>query len=163
MRKRFAKRSRTLTYVVARRMQPMAAQALRKEGAMANIIKNSGRDVEWSPMFDVWNPSFDVTESKDAYVFTADVPGVRQDDLEITTSGNRIQITGKRESASENTSDTVYTYERQYGTFTRSFTLPEGADFEHAKSELSEGVLTLVIPKLASAQAKKIPISSTKP
>jgi HSP20 family protein len=57
----------------------------------------------------------------------------------------------------------VYTYERQYGSFVRSFTLPEGADIDHAKSELKEGVLTLVIPKKAGAQAKKIAISTGAP
>ncbi len=108
-----------------------------------------------------WNPSFDVTENKDGYVFKADVPGVKQEDLEITTTGNRLQISGKRDTEQEMKSDTVYTYERQYGSFSRSFTLPEGADLEHARSDLKEGVLTVVIPKLAGAQTKKIPISAS--
>jgi HSP20 family protein len=121
---------------------------------------------EMAPMFQSafepleWNPSFDVTETKDAYVFKADVPGVKKEDLEITTTGNRIQISGKRESEAEKKTDTVYTYERQYGTFARVFTLPNGADLEHAKSDLKDGVLTLVIPKVAEAQAKKIQITS---
>ena len=108
-----------------------------------------------------WNPSFDVTENKDSYLFKADVPGVKKEDLEITTTGNRIQVSGKRDTSHEEKTDTVYTYERQYGSFCRSFTLPDGADVEHAKSELKDGVLTLVIPKLATAQAKKIPIAAT--
>ena len=107
-----------------------------------------------------FNPSFDVTENKDSYLFKADVPGVKKEDLEITTTGNRIQISGKRDTSHEEKSDTVYTYERQYGSFCRSFTLPEGADVEHAKSELKDGVLTLVVPKLAEAQSKKIPIAT---
>ena len=107
-----------------------------------------------------WNPSFDVTENKDSYQFKADVPGVKKEDLEISTTGNRLQIAGKRDVSHEETTDTVYTYERQYGSFCRSFTLPDGVDVEHAKSELKDGVLTLVIPKLASAQAKKIAIST---
>ena len=107
-----------------------------------------------------WNPSFDVTENSDSYVFKADVPGVKKEDLEISTTGNRIQIAGKRDTSHEEKTDTVYTYERQYGSFCRTFTLPDGTDIEHAKSELKEGVLTLVIPKLATAQAKKIAISS---
>jgi HSP20 family protein len=110
-----------------------------------------------------WNPSFDVTETKDAYVFKADIPGVKKEDVEITVTGNRIQIAGKRESEHESKSDTVYTYERQYGSFSRAFTLPAGADIEHAKSELKEGVLTLLIPKHAEAQSKKIPIATTGP
>ena len=122
---------------------------------------------EMAPMFPnmsfeglEWNPSFDVTETKDAYVFKADVPGVKKENLEITTTGNRIQVSGKRESEVEKKTDAVYTYERQYGTFSRSFTLPDGADVEHAKSDLKDGVLTLVIPKLVAAQAKKIPIGA---
>lgn len=107
-----------------------------------------------------WSPSFDVTENKDGYVFKADVPGVKKEDLEITTTGNRLQIAGKRDVSHEEKTDTIYTYERQYGSFCRTFTLPEGTDIEHAKSELKDGVLTLVIPKLTSAQAKKIAIST---
>lgn len=114
------------------------------------------------PAFDrvEFSPRFDVTEEKDAFVFKADVPGVKKDDLEINTAGNRIQISGKRDSDKETKSETVYTYEREFGGFLRTFTLPDGADLEHAKSELKDGVLTLVIPKLPGAQAKKIPIST---
>jgi HSP20 family protein len=107
-----------------------------------------------------WNPSFDVTEDKDAYTFKADVPGVNKEELEITMTGNRLQIAGKRDSEVENKTDTIYTYERQWGSFVRSFTLPEGADLPHAKSDLKDGVLTIVIPKIAEAQPKKIPISA---
>jgi HSP20 family protein len=114
------------------------------------------------PAFDrpEWNPSFDVTEDKDSYLFKVDVPGVKKEDLEISTTGNRLEISGKRAAEKATTSQTVYTYERQYGSFVRSFTLPDGADLEHAKSELKDGVLTLVIPKLPGAQAKKVPIST---
>ncbi|MBS1123035.1 MAG: heat-shock protein Hsp20 [Deltaproteobacteria bacterium] len=154
---------------------------------MADIVKtNGGRLTEWDPiraMRDMlrwdpfremapifpaipvvtFNPSFDVTENKDAYVFKADVPGVKKEDLEITTSGNRVQISGKRDTEQETKTDTVYTYERQSGSFARAFTLPEGADLDHAKSELKEGVLTLVVPKQPGKQAKKIPIATGAP
>ena len=93
-------------------------------------------------------------------MFKADVPGIKTEDLEISTAGNRLQITGKRDAEHETKTDTVYTFERQYGSFTRTFTLPDGADLEHAKSELKDGVLTLVIPKKPNAQARKIAIST---
>lgn len=154
---------------------------------MTDIVKkNGGQLVEWNPMRAIrdmlrwdpfremapmfpsfpafeqlaWNPSFDVTENKDSYLFKADVPGVKKEDLEISTTGNRLQISGKRDTETEKTTDTIYTYERQYGSFMRSFTLPDGADLQHAKSDLKDGVLTLVIPKLAGSQTKKIPIST---
>jgi HSP20 family protein len=114
------------------------------------------------PAFDrlEFNPRFDVTEDKDSYLFKADIPGVKKEDLEISTTGNRLQISGKRDAEKETKSETVYTYEREYGSFVRSFTLPDGADLEHAKSELKDGVLTLVIPKLPGAHTKKISIST---
>jgi HSP20 family protein len=108
-----------------------------------------------------WSPSFDITENKDSYTFKVDVPGVKKEDLEVSVTGNRLQISGKRDATEETKTDTVYTYERRYGSFLRSFTLPDGADLDHAKSELKDGVLTLVIPKTAAAQAKKITISTT--
>lgn len=107
-----------------------------------------------------FSPSFDITENKDAFLFKADVPGIKKEDLEITTSGNRLQISGKRDNEHETKTDTVYTYERQYGSFCRSFTLPEGADLDSARSELKDGVLTLAVPKKPGAQAKKIAIST---
>lgn len=110
-----------------------------------------------------FNPSFEVTETKDGYVFKADVPGVKAEEIEIATTGNRLQISGKRESEQESKTDTVYTYERQYGSFSRSFTLPDGADLEHGKSELKDGVLTVVIPKRPGEQTKKIAVSTAAP
>lgn len=114
------------------------------------------------PAFDraEFNPRFEVTEDKDAYIFKADVPGVKKEDLEINITGHRLQISGKRDAEKETKSETVYTYEREYGSFVRSFTLPDGADLDHATSELKDGVLTLVIPKLPGAQSKKIAISA---
>lgn len=150
---------------------------------MADIVKkNGGQMTEWDPMRAMrdflrrdlfremapafsgapagFNPNIDVTENKGSYVFKVDVPGVKQDDLEITITGNRLQISGKRDTEHETKTDTAYTFERQYGSFARSFTLPDGADPEHAKSELKDGVLTLVIPKQPGAQAKKIAITT---
>lgn len=110
-----------------------------------------------------WNPSFDVTETKDAYQFKADLPGVKKEDLEITASGSRIQISGKRDTEQESKTDTVYTYERQSGAFTRFFTLPDTADIDHAQSVLKDGVLSLTIPKQGSAHTKKIPVTAAGP
>ena len=109
---------------------------------------------------DVWNPSFEVRETKDAYVFRADVPGVKKEDLDISLTGSRLQINGKREIEQETKDDTFYTYERSYGTFIRLFTLPPEADTEHVRTELKDGVLSLVIPKRTEAQAKKISIET---
>lgn len=110
-----------------------------------------------------FNPSFEVKENKESFVFSADVPGVKENDLEITLTGNRLTITGKREAEKEEKTDTYYAVERSYGSFTRAFTLPDGIDAEHLHAELKEGVLTLVVPKRTEAQTRKINVKAAAP
>jgi HSP20 family protein len=105
-------------------------------------------------------PSFDVKETKEAYVFKADVPGVKESDLEVTTQGNRLVVSGKRDAEKEEKTDTHYSCERSYGEFTRSFTLPEGVDMNAVQAMLNEGVLTISIKKAPEAQAKKIAVQA---
>jgi HSP20 family protein len=112
------------------------------------------------PMPASFMPSFDVKETKDAYVFKADVPGVKDSDIEVSITGNRINISGKRESEHKEQTDTYYAYERSYGDFTRSFTLPEGADTQSTIADLKDGVLTLTVKKTPEMQPKKIAIQS---
>jgi HSP20 family protein len=122
---------------------------------------------EMAPVFTgegpTYEPAFEVKETKDAFVFKADVPGVKEQDLEVTTTGNRLTVAGKRESQKEEKEENYYAYERTYGTFTRSFTLPEQADTGSVHADLKAGELTIVIPKAAAAVAKKIPIATDKP
>jgi HSP20 family protein len=101
-------------------------------------------------------PSFEVKETKDAYVFKADLPGVKEEDLDITVTGNRLTVSGKREAEQREESDRYYAYERSYGTFTRAFTLPESADCDNVDARLDNGVLTVSIGKKPESQPKKI-------
>jgi HSP20 family protein len=128
---------------------------------MANLIKRENRDVtrsaspelrldpfrmmdallRWDPFRGDWggsNPSldfvprFDVKETKEAYVITADLPGVRDDELDVSLSGNMLTISGKREDEHREEGETYYAMERSYGTFARTFTLPDGGDARRA-------------------------------
>jgi HSP20 family protein len=110
----------------------------------------------------IWNPSFEVRETDDAFIFKGDMPGVRQEDLEISLVGNNLQITGKREREQESDEGTYHTYERSYGQFSRSFALPEAADLDQVRCDLKDGVLTLVVPKKAGTapQRRKVQIGS---
>jgi HSP20 family protein len=114
----------------------------------------------FAPQTTAFVPSFEVKETKDAYVFKADVPGVKESDLEVTVTGNRLSVSGKRDSEKEEQTDTYYSCERSYGSFTRSFTLPDGVDTNAVHADLQQGVLTLSIGKTAEAQPKKIAIQS---
>ena len=69
-------------------------------------------------------PTFEVFERKDAYVFRGDLPGVKQEDLDITLTENRLTIAGKRDAEERKEGETYYAYERSFGSFTRTFSLP---------------------------------------
>ena len=105
-------------------------------------------------------PAFEIKEDKDGYVFTSDLPGVAEKDIEVSRTGNRLTISGKREAEHEEKTDTYYARERSYGSFARSFTLPDGVDGEHIRADLKDGVLRVVVPKKPEAQPQKISIKS---
>jgi HSP20 family protein len=124
-------------------------------------LEQIGRMVSGQGQTGVFVPAFEVKETKDAYVFKADLPGVKESDLEITLTGDRLTIGGKREMEQEQDSDRFYAYERSYGSFTRSFTLPEGVDAEHTSAEMKDGVLTLRLPKVPEVQPKRITVGGS--
>ncbi|MDP2317030.1 MAG: Hsp20/alpha crystallin family protein [Pseudomonadota bacterium] len=101
-------------------------------------------------------PDFEVRETQDGLVFMADLPGVKENDVEVTVIGNRLRINGKREFEQENRGDTWYTAERAYGSFNRTFILPEGADTNNVEAHLDNGVLNIRIPKRAESQPRRI-------
>jgi HSP20 family protein len=112
--------------------------------------------IPYAPRIPGFVPHFDVKESEAGYVFKADLPGVKEQDLDISLTGNRLTVSGKRDAEERHESETYFAFERTYGSFTRSFTLPEGADAEHVQAELKSGVLTLVLPKKPENQPRKI-------
>src|SRR4029078_1223891 len=81
-----------------------------------------------------FSAAFEIKETKDSFVFKADLPGVQDKDLEVTLTGNRLNVAGKRESEKEQKEDTFYTFERTYGSFNRTFTLPDQIDGAHIKA-----------------------------
>lgn len=109
----------------------------------------------------VFVPEFEVKETKDAYIFRGDVPGVKASDLDVNIAGNRLTISGKRDEDKEEKVDMYYACERGYGPFSRAFTLPEGVDTSALSADLRDGVLMVSLPKKADMQPKRIPIKTT--
>lgn len=105
-------------------------------------------------------PRFDVHETKEGYVFKADLPGVKEADLDIALTGNQLTVSGKRDYEDREEAENHFVYERGFGSFTRSFALPSGADVESIRAELKDGVLTLVVPKKPEVQPRKINLGS---
>ncbi len=110
-----------------------------------------------------FDPDFEVKETKDGYLFRADLPGVKLSDIEVSVTDNRIQLSGHREAEKEDRGDSFYTYERSYGSFTRAFTMPDGIEASQIHADLRDGVLTVLVPKKAESVPKKITIGTATP
>jgi HSP20 family protein len=154
---------------------------------MANLVKRENREVarstspeyrldpfrmmdallRWDPFRGDWGgfnqnldfiPRFDVKEIKDAYVIKADLPGVKDEDVDVSLSGNLLTISGKREEEHREEGESYYAMERSSGNFARSFTMPDGVDAASVTAELKNGVLMVQIPKKPEAQPRRIAI-----
>jgi HSP20 family protein len=101
-------------------------------------------------------PRFEVKERNDAFEIKADVPGVKEDDLDISLHEGVLSISGTRAGEQKKEGEAYYVYERQFGSFSRSFSLPEVADGDKVEAHLGNGVLTVTVGKKAAAQPKKI-------
>jgi HSP20 family protein len=101
-------------------------------------------------------PAFEVKETNEAFVVKADIPGVPESDLDIAVHNNVLTISGTRQAEERKEGDSFALYERQYGSFSRSFSLPDTADGERVEAKLDSGVLTLTIWKKAEAKPRKI-------
>jgi HSP20 family protein len=101
-------------------------------------------------------PKFDVKENKRAYVLRADLPGVKDEDVDLSLNGNLLTVSGKRDDERREEGEQYYSVERSYGTFSRSFSLPDGIDAGGISADLKSGVLTVQIPKRPEAQPRKI-------
>ena len=111
-----------------------------------------------------FRPTLDVAETNDAFVINVDLPGVGEDEVDVSVTGNRLTINGRREAEDVREGDRYVAIERSYGSFSRSFVLPDSADVEQIQAELNNGVLRIKVPKRGEMQGRKISVqSSAKP
>jgi len=101
-------------------------------------------------------PAFEVKETNEAFVLKGDLPGVAESELDIAVHNNVLTVSGTRQAEERREGDSFALYERQYGSFSRSFSLPDTADGERIEAKLDSGVLTLTIWKRAEAKPRKI-------
>lgn len=109
---------------------------------------------------DRWLPPVDIQETEESFLAVADLPGLTKDDIDISLEDGVLTIAGERKfSNDDQEGKTFRRIERAYGTFRRSFTLPQGVDAEKVAATFNDGVLHLTLPKSASAKPRKIAIS----
>ncbi len=106
-----------------------------------------------------WYPKVDIEEDEKAYHVKAEIPGLNEKDLDVTIEKDLLTIAGeKKEETEERNGKKVVLRERRYGSFTRSWRLPEGIKSDEVKAEFKNGVLTIEMPKSEEAKPKKIDI-----
>jgi HSP20 family protein len=105
-----------------------------------------------------WIPACDVFEDQDAVKIVAEVPGVRPEDVKISLENNLLTIRGEKRQQAEEKTERVHRYERSYGSFERTFSLPTTVDPEKIDASYANGLLTVTIPKVERARPREIPV-----
>lgn len=108
-----------------------------------------------------WVPSVNVTETKDSLVLTAELPGLKEEDVSVELENNVLTISGeKTEERTEGEEERKYhVWERSYGAFRRAFTLPRSVKSDEISATFRDGVLTVDMPKVSEAKGRRIEIS----
>ena len=128
-------------------MSPMLAHALGLHGQQQS-----------SATATAWAPALDISERKDAYLVTVELPGLKPEDLDITMEDGLLTIQGERHFANDSSEQKFHRVERRYGAFRRSITLPAHVTAEGIQASFEDGVLQILVPKAEEAKPKRIQV-----
>ena len=109
-----------------------------------------------------WAPAVDIFETENSIVLKAELPGVDPKDVEVRVEDNTLYLKGERKFEKETKEENYHRIERSYGSFARSFALPNSMDAEKVAAEYQDGLLTLTLPKREEAKPKTIKINISK-
>ena len=106
-----------------------------------------------------WTPSVDISETDTAYLIKGEIPGVKKEDVKITIEDGMVTMRGERKQEKEEKNKKFHRIERSYGSFIRSFRMPDDVDESAIKAEFKDGMISVTLPKSAKAKAKAIEVS----
>ena len=110
-----------------------------------------------------WAPAIEISERKDAYMVSAELPGVSAGEVEITFGDGLLTIQGERRAAPDAAGERVHRTERRYGAFRRLITLPGHVQAGKIEASAQDGMLRVLVPKAPDVQAKRIPVRVGQP
>jgi HSP20 family protein len=117
---------------------------------------------DWSPeLLDKernWIPAFDISENDKEYTLTAEMPGIDAKDLDITISDGILTVKGEKKREKEDKGENYHRVERSYGSFQRSFHIPEKVKTEKVDATFKDGILKLILEKDEKSETKKITV-----
>lgn len=109
-----------------------------------------------------WAPPIEVFEKEDKFVVKAELPGIKEEDIDVSVVGDTLTVKGERKAESEVKEEDYYCCERSYGSFSRSIALPSTVDANKIEASYENGVLEVSLPKAAKVKPKKISVSAKK-
>jgi HSP20 family protein len=109
-----------------------------------------------------WAPAVDVFEKEDKFVVKAELPGMKEEDIDISVTGGTLTIRGERKTESEVKEEDYYCCERSYGSFSRSIAVPSNVDAQKIEAIYEDGMLEVSLPKIPEIKPKKVSISAKK-
>ena len=105
-----------------------------------------------------WTPSVDISETEGEYLIKAEIPDVKKEDVKVTVEDGVLTIQGQRKQETEEKGTKYHRIERSYGSFVRTFSLPDVIETDRVKAEFKDGVLNLHLPKSERAKPKAIEV-----
>jgi HSP20 family protein len=106
-----------------------------------------------------WTPPVDIQETADAYRIQAELPGLTKEDIQVTLENNVLRLSGERKWEKDVKKENYHRIERTYGSFARSFALPNQVSSDKVEASFANGVLSVVVPKAEAAKPRQISIS----
>ncbi len=122
--------------------------------ALAPSVSNGGSESENQP----WAPLVDIVEDPTEYIITTELPQVRKEDVKITLENGRLTVSGERKPTGQKEGRKVHRMERPYGTFFRTFALPNDSDPGKVNASFNDGVLQIQVPKHEKALPRQIEV-----
>jgi HSP20 family protein len=121
---------------------------------MNGLLEDNGRSSQnWVPALDIW-------ETDDEVVYALDLPGIPEDKISVELDDGALTITGERERTTEESQERFYRFERRYGTFSRTFGVPQGVGENDVRAEYNDGVLEVHVKKPEQPKPKRIQVGS---
>jgi HSP20 family protein len=122
------------------------------------VAGNLTRNLDDGSLGNRWRPAVDIKEAEEAIVITADLPGFKADDVDVTVEDRRLSIRGERKFEDAAEGETYHRVERSYGVFERSFTLPSSVDPSKVEASFKNGEVTITLPRREESKPRSIKI-----
>ena len=145
--------------ITKRSPDPMLDLLYRLEQRMGRVLEPF-RTFDWEvgEPSTAWVPPVDIVEEGDAMKITAEIPGVKPENVKVSVTDNLLTVSGTKMQEKEEKTTKLHRFERNYGAFERTFTLPATVNGKGVKATYAEGLLTIVLPKVEAAKPQTVSI-----